>query len=72
MRFGAQIARASAVPAQNQPVFMKRRAGVASVPMAMPARKKTIVYLVINPMPTVAPMASHQRGFSEVSRRMTK
>ena len=34
--------------------------------------KKTMEYLVSRPMPIAAPMASHQRGFSDLSRRMVK
>ena len=34
--------------------------------------KKIVVYFVIIPIPSTTPMASHQRGFSERRRRMTK
>jgi len=38
----------------------------------MPAMRKRVVYFVSRPMPRAAPMASHQREFSDLSRRMRK
>ena len=71
-KLGRKISSARAIPAQNQPLAkIAARAGEATPPR-IPAMKNTMEYLVSRPRPTTAPMASHQRGFSDLSRRMVK
>lgn len=58
------------MPAQNHFDAKYLRAGGSAIPTRIPAMKKMMEYLVSRPSPTAAPIASHQRGFSVLSRRM--
>jgi hypothetical protein len=69
---GRKITSATPIPAQNQAVLEKSaRAGKQNAGEDS-GDEKDDEYLVSSPMPTAAPMASHQRGFSVRRRRMVK
>src|ERR1035441_3008868 len=69
-KLGKQIVSARAIPPQNQRLRKYRRACESTSPPRTPAMKKTIEYFVSRPKPTTAPMPSHQRGFSVLSKRI--
>src|SRR5215469_18560449 len=68
--FGRKRTKARPTPAQNHGLAKYLRALVRASPTMRPATKKTTEYLVISPNPIAAPIASHQRGSSVLSRRM--
>src|ERR1700751_5932563 len=67
---GKNSSSATATPTQNQELRKWRRARVRMSPTRRPAMKKTTEYLVSSPSPIAAPIASHQRGFSVLSKRI--
>src|SRR6266550_1319932 len=72
IRFGRKISSETATPHHSHGLFKCRRTFVVSTPTTRPATRNGMLYFDNRPSPIELPIATHQRGSSDLSSRRVK